>query len=82
LNFLFHTIMLFDKIPVYYNIYSNANGYFAEILDNPSRAEKATDFDVRFEDDTWVSSKNIDSAILQVLGEEIITQSFANKLSK
>jgi hypothetical protein len=70
-NFLFHTIILFDKIPVYYNIYSRANGYFAEILDNPSKVEKATDFDVRLEFGNWVSSENIDNAILQVLGEEI-----------
>jgi len=77
LNFLFHTIILFDKIPVYYNIYSNANGYFAEILDNPSKVEKATDFDVRIEYESWVSSENIDNAILQVLGEEIISHSLA-----
>jgi hypothetical protein len=75
LNFLFHTIILFDKIPVYYNIYSNPNGYFAEILDNPEKLGKAADFDLRFENDSWVSSKNIDDAILQVLGEEIIAHS-------
>jgi hypothetical protein len=39
--------------------------------------EKATDFDVRLEFGNWVSSENIDNAILQVLGEEIISHSLA-----
>jgi hypothetical protein len=75
LNFLFHTIIFFDNVPVYYNIYRKENGYFAEILDNPEKVVKAADFDVRFENENWVSSKNIGDVILQGLGEEIIGQS-------
>jgi hypothetical protein len=77
MKFLFHTIILFDNKPVYYNVYGDEKGFFAEILDNPAKIRAAGDFDLRRECDSWVSSHNINNSILQVLGEEIESQSLA-----
>ena len=46
MNFLFHTIIFFDKQPVYYNIYSTVSGYFAEILENPMKVPGARNFEL------------------------------------
>jgi hypothetical protein len=73
MNFLFHTIIYFDNVPVYYNVHRVKDGYFVEIQDNPAKIQSAADFHLRREYDAWVSSSNIDGSILQALGEQIVS---------
>ncbi|NOT50075.1 MAG: hypothetical protein HOP10_02215 [Chitinophagaceae bacterium] len=83
MKFLFHTIIHFNSNPVYYNIYSCANGgYFAEILDNPSKIIEAKNFRLERVNQNWCSSERIPERICDEVGEEILSHScHSSKLS-
>jgi hypothetical protein len=74
MNFLFHTAILFNKVPVYYNIYKDADLYFAEVLDNPNEVINAINFSLKMNTGKWICSIALNEKQIQTVVEEIKTK--------
>jgi len=71
MNFLFHTIIEYNRAAVYYNIHRNDQHYFAEILSNPSQIPGVSDFELYNNNGEWHSSILLPGNYLNILAEEI-----------
>jgi len=72
MNFLFHTIILFDDIRVYYNIYKDNEIYFAEVLGNPNNVITATNFTLQCKKERWNCSIGLSENQIQALIQLIL----------
>ena len=73
MKFLFHTIIAFNTIPVYYNVLKiKKDHYFLEVLENPGRAKEAEDFILTGVDGEWECSIVMNERQVQVLVEEVV----------
>lgn len=71
MKFLFHTIITFDSIPVYYNVFKNRDHYFLQILHNPQKVNEAKSFTLKKENGEWKCSVEMSERAVQVIGEQI-----------
>ena len=71
MDFLFHTILEYNHVMVYYSIHKKDNCYFAEILDNPSGVKEAKEFDLEMVNGEWKCSETLAERQIMILGEEI-----------
>lgn len=71
MDFLFHTVVDFERVLVYYNIHRDGNGFFAEVLDNPGMVAEAKDFRIKKWDGCWMSTEKMPGSLVEKLGEEI-----------
>jgi hypothetical protein len=71
MRFLFHTVIDFTGVPVYYNVYETYKYYFLELLDNPHEVNKARNFTLKKNKETWASTLGLNSKQLETLIEEI-----------
>ena len=76
MEFLFHTIIFFDGVPAYYNVYRGSDHYFLEVLENPKKVVEAMDFELRVVDGEWECSVELDSKSIQILSDEINAREF------
>lgn len=67
MSFLFHTVIHFNAVPVYYNICKTAVGYYAQILDNPSGVKEAVEFELICNNGQWNASDSVASDIIDQL---------------
>jgi hypothetical protein len=73
MKFHFHTLVIYDEIPVYYNVHQYDDHYFVEILENPKNLPFARDFNLKLLDGNWYSSEILSRDQAERIGEEIIT---------
>ena len=71
MKFLFHTLIMYEVVAVYYNIYSKEQHYLAEVLSNPSQLQDATNFELYNDNGEWHSSISLPTRCLDIVGEEI-----------
>jgi hypothetical protein len=71
MEFLFHTIVSFEGVPVYYNVYRGSDHYFLEVLENPGKVEGAVDFELRVVDGEWKCSVEYVVKQIEPVVEEI-----------
>jgi hypothetical protein len=71
MNFLFHTIIEYDGVAVYYNVYRNDQYYFAKVDSNPSQVAGAVDFELYKDNGGWRCSISLPNNYLSILAEEI-----------
>ena len=74
MNFLFHTIIEFDKIPVYYNVFKSNDHYFIEILQNPQQVAEAKSFTLYPCSMNRKSSELMQEKQIEILVEEIMAR--------
>lgn len=74
MNFLFHTIIEFDKIPVYYNVFKSNDHYFIEILQNPQQVAEAKSFTLHLSGKSRKSSELMQEKQTEILMEEIMAR--------
>jgi hypothetical protein len=70
-QFLFHTVIMFDDVPVYYTIFKDRDHYFAELLENPRNVIEAASFIFSLKNGELKSSILLTSKQTQVLIEEL-----------
>lgn len=71
MEFLFHTVVDFEGVLVYYNIYRDGEGFLGEILDNPGKVAEARNFKIKKWDGVWMSSERVPDGMVEKIGEEI-----------
>ncbi|HSY60769.1 MAG TPA: hypothetical protein VK796_02785 [Cytophaga sp.] len=71
MHFLFHTVILFDGVPAWYNISKSSDGYFAELVENPHAIVGAASFNFYVEKGIGKFSISLDEKQGQVLIEEL-----------
>ncbi|HEY4481801.1 MAG TPA: hypothetical protein VI489_03020 [Candidatus Brocadiaceae bacterium] len=71
MEFLFHTVIIFDRVMVYYNVFKNNGYYFVQVLHNPDNADAPVSFNMKRINDEWKSSVTMSDKQIQALGEEI-----------
>lgn len=71
MKFLFHTLIRFDGVPVYYNVFKNGDQYFLQILHNPNGVSEAASFTLTKVDGKWKCSVKMSEREIEILGEEI-----------
>ena len=74
MNFLFHTIIEFDNIPVYYNVFKCNDHYFIEILENPKQVAEAKSFTLHPGGRTRKSSELMQEKQIEILMEQIMVR--------
>ena len=74
MNFLFHTIIEFDNIPVYYNVFKSNDHYFLEILHNPKQVSEAKSFTLYPCRMNRKSSELMQEKQIEILVEEIMAR--------
>jgi hypothetical protein len=71
MDFMFHTVISFEDVMVYYNVFKNNEYYFVQVLHNPDNVDAPMAFNLKRMNDVWKSSVTMTDKQIQALGEEI-----------
>jgi hypothetical protein len=72
MKFLFHTVIMIEKKPVYYNVHQvSEERYYVELLQNTNNVAGAVDFYLTVQDNEWVSSDESFARDGRAIGEDI-----------
>lgn len=71
MEFLFHTIVSFDGMAVYYNVFRATDHYLFQVLQNPQSVSRASDFTLKEVDSKWQCSIEMTEREVEVLVEDL-----------